>query len=204
MKYRSYSVSSDYKNYEVLLKYGCRNVFETIESWSMALISFDAKVKLNLCDKKNLKFFLSSSELKREAYNLVLSYFCLVSRSMREFQKKFSAERITAFNIPSTIERLQNLLIESVAIRYYVVRNFLRSCERFITGIDRVSFLSFKLECFRFQKKSPKNIKLTHEVLQCIKRQVDQQNLRLSIKLFQSSNLKTYQKNYKGDTVKKV
>lgn len=96
LKYRFYSVDSDYKNYEALLKYGCRNIFETVESWRMALIHFDAKVKLNLCDKKNLKFFLSSSELKQEACNLVLSYFCLVSKSMRECQKKHTAEQITA------------------------------------------------------------------------------------------------------------
>jgi hypothetical protein len=204
LKYRFYSVNSDYKNYEALLKYGCRNIFETVESWRMASIHFDAKVKLNLCDKKNLKLFLSSSELKQEACHLVLSYFCLVSKSMRECQKKSIAEQITAFNIPSLIERLQNLFIESVAIRYYVVRNLLRSCGRFIAGMDMVSFLSFKLECFRFQKKSFKNTTLTKEIRRCIKRQVDHQNLRLCIKLFQSCNPKTYRKNYKGDTVKKI
>lgn len=96
------------------------------------------------------------------------------------------------------------MFIESAAIRYYEVRNLLRSGGRFIAGMDMVSFLSFKLECFRFQKKLPKNIRLTKEIQQCIKRQVDHQNLRLCIKLFQSCDPKTYRKNYKGDTVKKV
>lgn len=80
-----------------------------------------------------------------------------------------------------------------------------------------ISFLSFKWECFRyqekklmgakrqrFQKKSFKSITLTKEIQQCIKRQVDQQNLRLCVKLFQSGDPKTYRKNYKGDTIKKI
>jgi hypothetical protein len=123
---------------------------------------------------------------------------------MREYQKKSMAEQISAFNIPLFIERLQNLFIESAAIRYYVIRNILRSCGRFIAGIDMVSFLSFKSECFRFQKKLSKNVALTKEIQQCVKRQVDHQNFRLCLKLFQGCDPKTYRKNYKGDTVKKI
>lgn len=198
-------MGSSYVHYETLLRYGCENVFETVESWRRALTHFDTKVQLNLCNKKNLKFFLSSSELKQEACNLVLSYFFLVSKSIRNRQEILTDERITALNISSAIERLQNLFIESTALRYYVIRHFLISWNRFTAGIDTVSFLEFKEELLRYQEKklmgtkyfrskkkneakcaSFKSIVLTEETQQCIKRQVDQQNLRLGIKLWAS------------------
>lgn len=221
--YRFYSVGSYYANYETLLRYKCGNIFETVESWHKALVSFDSKIQLNLCRKRNLKFFLSSSELKQEACNLVLSYFYLVSKILQDRQKTFIDERITAFNMPFTIERLQSLFMESTAVRYYVVRNLLRSEDRFIEGVDTASFLGFKLELLRYQEtrftcakyrrfkkndklreNSPKKVKLPEEIQKCVKRQVDQQNFRLGIKLFQGCDLKTYRKNYKGDTVRKT
>lgn len=114
-------------HYEILLKSGCENIFETVESWHDALKCFDTKVQINLCNKKNLRLFLSSSELNQEACNLVLSYFCLVSKTMRDCQKASADKRITALNMTPPIERLQNLFIECTAVRYYVIRNFLRS-----------------------------------------------------------------------------
>lgn len=211
------SVSSYYVNYETLLKYRCENIFETVESWHKALASFDHKIQLNLCNKRDFKFFLSSSELKKEACTLVLSYFYLVSKNIRDRQKIYIDERITASNIPFAIERLQSLFMESTAIRYYVVRNLLRSEERFIGGIDTVSFLGFKIELLRYQDKKLVDAKyqklkknnstefmIAKEIQKCIKRQVDLQNFRLAMKLFQSCNLKTYRKNYKSDMVKKT
>lgn len=215
--YCFYSENSYHVNYETLLRYRCENIFETVESWHKALVSFDHKIQLNLCNKRNFKFFLSSSELKKEACTLVLSYFYLVSKNIRDRQKIFIGERITASNIPFAIERLQSLFMESTAVRYYVVRNLLRSEERFIGGIDTVSFLGFKIELLRYQDKKladtkyqrlKKNeyveVKLAEEIQRCIKRQVDLQNFRLGMKLFQSCNLKTYRKNYKGDVVKQT
>lgn len=75
-----------------------------------------------------------------------------------------------------------------------------------------MSLLNSKAELFRYQEKKfagtkyqkSKKICLAKEIQKCIERQVDQQNLRLSMKLFQSCNPKTYRKNYKGDVVKKV
>jgi hypothetical protein len=196
------SVGSYHVNYEILLRYGCENIFGTVESWHRGLISFDNKIQLNLCNKRNFKFFLSSSELKQEACHLVLSYFCLVSKSMRDCQKAFADERITAFNMPHVIERLQSLFIESTAVRYYVVRNILRSEGRFIAGIDAASFVGFKVELLRYQKKRlgnrkharfrnnlPKNAKLVKEIQKCIKRQVDLQNFRLGVKLWASDGM---------------
>jgi hypothetical protein len=148
----------------------------------------------------------------------MLSYFYLVSKSIRDRRKIFIDERITASSIPFVIERLQSLFMESTAVRYYAVRNLLRSKERFIGGIDAVSFLSFKIELLRYQDKKlvdtkyqrlikenkPTEVMLSEEIQKCIKRQVDLQNFRLGMTLFQSCNLKTYRKNYKGDTVKKT
>lgn len=146
----------------------------------------------------------------------MLSYFYLVSKNIRDRQKIFIDERITANNIPFAIERLQSLFMESTAVQYYVVRSILKSKERFIGGIDTVSFLGFKTELLRYQGKKlaeikyerlKKNkcieVKLAEEIQKCIKRQVDLQNFRLGIKLFKSCNLKTYRKNYKGDVVQK-
>lgn len=217
VNYSFYNTIGYYVNYETLLKYRCENIIETVEFWHKALVSFDNKIQLNLCNKRNFKFFLSSSELKKEACTLVLSYFYLVSKNIRDRQKICIDERITASNLPFVIERLQSLFVESTAVRYYVVRNLLRSEERFIGGIDAVSFLSFKIEFLRYRNKKLANtrhpkfkknesaeVMLAKEIQKCIKRQVDLQNFRLGIKLFQSCNLKTYRKNYKGDVVKKT
>ena len=146
----------------------------------------------------------------------MLSYFYLVSKNIRDRQKILIDERITASNIPFAIERLQCLFMESTAVQYYVVRSILKSKERFIGGIDAVSFLGFKTELLRYQDKKlagikyqrlKKNecieVKLAEEIQRCIKRQVDLQNFRLGIKLFESCNLKTYRKNYKGNVVQK-
>lgn len=56
----------------------------------------------------------------------------------------------------------------------------------------------------RVKKDLPQKAKLTAEVRDKIKNEVIQKNLALGMKLFMSCNPKTYQKNYKGDKVKRV
>jgi hypothetical protein len=120
-KIKFYNTSIHDSNYNELTKHECGNHFGTVELWHQALILFDKKARLYLQDKNNYQSFLSNIELTQEANSLVLNYFWLVSKIMRERQNTPSGERVTSLNIPYEIERLQCLFIESCASRYYAV-----------------------------------------------------------------------------------
>ena len=220
---RFYSTSTYVLNYEELTKNECGNHFETVELWHKALISFDKKIRLYLQDKKNHQSFLSDKELAQEANSLVLNYFWLVSKSIKEHQNSLSGERVTSLNIPYKIERLQCLFIESCASRYYAVRNVQKSSGRFSAGVDGVAFLKVEDEFLRYREEQlvgtrykmsgkstrvkkdlPLKAQLTEEVEEKIKAHVAQANMKLGMQLYESCNLKTYRKNYRGDTVKRV
>lgn len=218
-KVRLYSTS----NYEELTKHECRNPFETVELWHKALTLFDNKARLYLQNKKNHPLFLSNMELTQEANSLVLNYFWLVSKNMREHQSTLSGERVTSVSIPYEIERLQCLFIESCASRYYAVRNIQKSSERFNAGVDNAVFLDVEDELLRYRKKKlsgtrykmsgkstrikkdlPLKARLTEEVKKKIRLHVTQANIKLAMQLYEGCNIKTYRKNYIGNTVKRV
>jgi len=137
---RFYSTSIQDSNYDELTKDKCGDHFGTVDLWHKALILFDKKVRLYLQDKNNYQSFLSNMELTQKANSLVLNYFWLVSKIMREHQNTSSGERVTSLNIPYEIERLQCLFIESCASRYYAVRKIQKSSGRFSAGVDNVDF----------------------------------------------------------------
>jgi hypothetical protein len=162
-------------------------------------------------------------ELTQEANSLVLNYFWLVSKIMREHQNTLSGERVTSLNIPYEIERLQCLFIESCALRYYAVRKIQKSSGRFSAGIDNVAFSKTEDEFLRYREKQlagtrykmsgkstrvkkdlPQKAVLTEEVKKKIGAYVIEANTKLEMQLYESCDLKTCLKNYKGDTVKRV
>lgn len=216
---RFYSTS----NYDELTKHECGNHFGTVELWHQALILFDKKARSYLQDKNNYKFFLSNMELAEEANSLVVNYFWLVSKIMREHQNTTSGERVTSLNIPYEIERLQCLFIESCASRYYAVRKIQKSSRRFSAGVDNVAFSKTEDEFIRYREKQlagtrykmsgkstrvkkdlPQKAVLTEEVKKKIRVYVIEMNTKLGMQLYDGCDLKTYRKNYKGDTVKRV
>jgi retron-type reverse transcriptase len=222
-KIRFYSTSIHDSNYDELTKHECRNHFETVELWHQALILFDKKTRLYLQDKNNYQSFLSNMELTQEANSLVLNYFWLVSKIMREHQNTLSGERVTSLNIPYEIEKLQCLFIESCASRYYAVQKIQKSSGRFSAGVDNVAFSKTKDEFLRYREKQlagtgykmsgkntrvkkdlPQKAVLTEEVKEKIGAYVIEANIKLGMQLYEGCNLKTYRKNYKGDTVKRV
>ena len=153
----------------------------------------------------------------------MLNYFWLVSKIMREHQNTQPGERITSLNISYEIERLQCLFIESCASRYYAVRKIQKSSRRFNAGVDNVAFLKATHEFFRYREKQlagtrykmsskstrvkkdlPLKARLTEKVKEKIRVYVIQANIKLGMQLYEGCDLKTYRKNYKGDTVKRV
>ena len=220
---RFYNTFTQNFDYEKLTKHECRNHFETVELWHQALNLFDKKTQLYLQDKKNYKSFLSNTELIQEADSLVLNYFWLVSKIMRKYQDTLPDKRITSLNIPHEIERLQCLLIESCASRYYAVRKIQKSSGRFSAGVDNVAFSKIGDEFLRYREKQlagtrykmsgksirvkkdlPQKAIITEEVEKKIRAYVIETNIKLGMQLYESCNPKTYRKNYKGDTVKRV
>lgn len=131
--------------------------------------------------------------------------------------------RILALNLPVEIKQLQCLFIESAAARYYSIEKVSKSSSRFASGVDRIAFLKLDNEYFRYKEKrlkgtrysmSGKNIRvkknlpkkaiLINEVKDGIKWRVNQHNNKLKLALFNKCNIRTYQENYKSDTIKKV
>ena len=161
--------------------------------------------------------------MTQESNSLVLNYFWLVSKIMRKHQNTSSGERVTSLNIPYDIERLQCLFIESCASRYYAVQKIQKSSGRFSAGVDNVAFSKTEDEFLRYREKQlagtrykmsgknarvkkdlPKKAIFTEEVKEKIRAYVTEANAILGIQLYKSCDLKTYRKNYKGDTVKRV
>jgi len=222
-KSRFYNTSTQNFNYEELTKHECRNHFETVELWHQALILFDKKTQRYLQDKKNSQSFLSNMELIQEANSLLLNYFWLVSKIIRKHQDTLPDERITSLNIPHEIKRLQCSFIESCALRYYAVRKIQNSSGPFCAGVDNVAFLKIEDEFRRYRAKQltgtrykmsgksarvkkdlPQKAMITEEVKEKIGAYVIEMNIKLGMRLYESCDLKTYHKNYKGDTVKRV
>ena len=162
-------------------------------------------------------------ELTQEANSLVLNYFWLVSKIMREHQNTLPSERVTSLNIPYKIERLQCLFIESCASRYYAVQKTQKSSGCFSAGVDNVAFSKIEDEFFRYREKQlrgtrykmsgksarvkkdlPQKAILTEEVKEKIGIYVIEANIKLGIQLYEGCDLKTYRKNYKSDTLKRV
>lgn len=163
-------------------------------------------------------------ELVQEVNSLVLNYFWLVSKIMRKRQNTPSgSEKVTALNIPHEIERLQCLFIESCASRYYAVRKIRKSPGRFSAGVDNVAFSKTEDEFLRYREKQlagtrykmsgkntrvkkdlPQKAVLTEEVKEKIGAYVTEANIKLGMQLYEGCDPKTYRKNYKGHTVKRV
>lgn len=120
-KIRRYSTFYQDVNYEDLTKGECGNRFETVELWLKASNAFEAKVQPYLEDKDHGKCFLSDKKLEQEANGLVLNYYWLVSKILRERQETLTDERVISHNIPHELEKLQCVFLESCAARYHAV-----------------------------------------------------------------------------------
>lgn len=222
-KIRYYSTFYQDVNFEELTKDECGNHFETVELWLKASKSFDAKVQLYLEDKDKHKSFLFDKELVQKAHSLVLNYFWLVSKIIRERQNTLTGERVTSQNIPHELEKLQCVFLESCAVRCYAVLAVQKSSDCFTAGTDGIAYVKVEDEYLRYREKQlvgtryqmsgkstrvkkelPQKAMPTKEMRDKIKTDVNQKNLTIGMKLFMSCNPKTYRKNYKGNTVKRV
>jgi len=162
-------------------------------------------------------------EFTQKVESLVLNYFWLVSKIMREHQNTLSGKRMTSFIIPYQIEKLQCVFIESRALRYYAVKEIQKSFGRFSAGIDNMVFLKTEDEFFRYcekqvartrykmsgksirvKKNLPKKALLTEEIKKKIRTYVIEANIKLGMQLYKSCDTKMYRKNYKSDIVKRI
>jgi hypothetical protein len=210
-------------NYDELMKHECRNHFRTIDLWHQASMLFDKRVGLYIQDKNNYESFLTNMELIQETNDLVLNYFWLVSKIMRKYLNTPLGERVTSSNIPYEIEILQCFFIESCASRYYAVRKLQKSSGRFNAGVDNVAFCKtedkFLQYCkeqlvgtrYKMSSKStqvrkdlPQKAVLTEKVKKKIRNNVIKMNTKLGMQLYESCDLKTFYKSYKGDIIKRI
>ena len=93
-----------------MLKDECRDNFKTVESWHQA-------PKASCRKSKPDAFVSKDPELTKKANKLILSYFYLVSKFMRNNKKEILINWILALNIFIEIKWLQCLFTESAAAR---------------------------------------------------------------------------------------
>lgn len=126
-------------------------------------------------------------------------------------------------NVPSEIEKLQSLFIDSCVSRYYATRKIQDSPGCFSAGVNNIAFLKVESELIRYReafligtrysisgknnrvkKDLPLKARFIKKVEEKIKDQVIKANLELETQLYERCDPKTYYINYKGDGAKRI
>lgn len=169
--------------------------------------------KFNIFNKKNIQ------QIKK----LVIDYNYIQSLLVIKNQQKLKT-RIIQQNLPNTIEKLQCLFLESFPISILAVYEISISPGSILPGNDEKKFKTLKTKKNEFQRKIlektnyhkkcnktyrtwkefPSQALISNEILKRLKLELIEENLKFRFKLLQQCNLKTLQKNYKGNSLKKV
>ncbi len=146
----------------------------------------------------------------------------MVSTLTKEFNQCKSL-RVTADNLPNSIGRLQCLFLESPAFLLLAIKDISLSLDRYSSGTDNEKFLSFvgkkkqlifeKLKHSRYGKATtrqaarplkPRVAELTELEENMLRTQVVNFNIALENKLYKKCLIKTFRKNFKAQSVKRV
>jgi len=209
--------------YEELAKHKCGNHFKTVHLWYKASTLFDTKVQLYYQYKKTFQSFLSKLDLIQETNRLTLNYFWLISKSIQEHRNLLFGDKIIFSNVPSKIEKLQSLFIDSCVSRYDATRKIQQSPGCFSAGVNNIAFLKVESEFIRYReafligtrysrsgknnrvkKDLPLKARFIGKVKEKIKDQVIKANLKLETQLYGGCDPKTYYTNYKGNGAKRI
>jgi hypothetical protein len=142
---------------------------------------------------------------------------------MKYYKEERNLTRIVNNNHPVFLSRLQNNFIESFSVMVFSINQIKKSTGRFSAGVDNISFKTSKYfedkylinnlpkkKSNSLRYKSPKNLQIQRAkiVTDFLKKQfqLDAQkyNHKFCMELISKTRIKTLQKNYRADTVKRV
>jgi retron-type reverse transcriptase len=203
------------------------NNIDTVESWKVLLKHLDKQVFTYYVRKGNgdsLRLDIAPiPELLKQIKVLNESYCFLVSVILKQNYNVGVETRLFSNNIPKDIEKIQQLFIESPAIRLLAIQEVKNSSGSVTPGIDNVSFTSLKKKKQEYVKKkikstryfkSSKNFKVKKDLpkVAIIDKQVENslrenvlvENSELCWSLYKKCNIKSLRKNYRGSTIRRV
>ena len=196
----------------------------SIERLIEKIRSSDASL-MNLYNNPNLLKNLFSRQCFYEIELILKDYNLLVTKIIiNELKKLKKGDRIIQTNLPTTIVRLQCLLMESFSIAVYAINYTKNSPGGNTAGSDLVRFKKKSeflnnIQRVRFQNSgyfhSSKSIKIKKDLPKFIldnlgkdskaaKELADEFNLNLQLELLKKVNLKTVRKNYKSNNIKRI
>lgn len=213
-------------NKETVENFGGNNI-DTVESWKVLLKHLDKQVLTYYVRKGNGDFprldIAPIPELLKQIKVLNESYCFLVSVILKQNYNTGIETRLFSNNIPKDIEKIQQLFIESSAIRLLAIQEIKNSSGSVTPGIDNVSFtflekkkqeyVKKKIKSTRYFKSSknfkvkkdlPKAAIIDKQVEDSLKENVFVENSELCWLLYKKSNIKSLRKNYRGSTVRRV
>jgi hypothetical protein len=142
---------------------------------------------------------------------------------MKYYKENENLARIVDNNHPVFLSRLQNIFIESFSVAIFSINQISKSSGRFSAGLDKVSFKTSgyfedrylinnlpKKKRNNLTYKSPKNLQIqrtkiiTTELKKQFQSDAQLYNRRLCLELIPKVLIKTLQKNYRADTVKRL
>jgi len=182
-------------------------------------------------DKKILKVFESdisweNLNIKNSCNLVVLKYSILISKLLIliDIDNSINTEKYYSNNeIYKICARLQTLFLESKTILIYSILKIKSEKGSQTSGVDGLCFKNVEVEKQNVMKKRLKNTKydkskkslkikkdlpnkaqLTEDEILDLRKKVETFNKELVIKLYNLCNIKTFRKNFKGQTVRRV
>lgn len=222
-KFRYVSTATSKKTVE---NFGGNNI-DTVESWKVLLKRLNKQVLAYDVRKGNESYprldITPIPELLKQIEGLNESYCFLVSVILKQNYDATIRTRLFSNNIPHDIEKLQQLFIESPAIRLLAVQEVKKSPGSSTPGIDNISFTSLEKKKQEYIKrkiknsryfKSSKNFKVKKDLpkVAIINKQIENflrenvlvENSELCWSLYRKCNIKSLRKNYRGSTIRRV
>ena len=211
---------------ETVENFGGNNI-DTVESWKVFLKHLDKQVLTYYVRKGNGDFprldISPIPELLKQIKVLNESYCFLVSVILKQNYNVDIETRLFSNNIPKEIEKIQQLFIESPAIRLLAIQEVKSSPGSVTPGVDNVSFTSLKKKKQEYVKKkikstryfkSSKNFKVKKDLpkVAIVNKQVENsfkenilaENSELCWSLYKKCNIKSLRKNYRGSAIRRV
>jgi len=140
------------------------NNIDTVESWKVLLKHLDKQVFTYYVRKGNgdsLRLDIAPiPELLKQIKVLNESYCFLVSVILKQNYNVGVETRLFSNNIPKDIEKIQQLFIESPAIRLLAIQEVKNSSGSVTPGIDNVSFTSLKKKKTRICEEKDKEYQI--------------------------------------------
>lgn len=213
-------------NKETVENFGGNNI-DTVESWKVFLKCLDKQVLTYYVRKGNGDFprldLSPIPELLKQIEVLNKSYCFLVSVILKQNYNLSGKTRLCSNNIPKDIEKIQQLFMESPAIRLLAIQEVKNSPGSVTPGVDNISFTSLKKKKqeyikkkikgtryfkssknFKIKKDLPKVAILDKQIENSLKENSLNDNSELCWSLYKKCDIKSLQKNYRGSAIRRV